>query len=129
MFAKDKVVSAVCHGPVGLVSAQQPSGDPIVKGKRVTGFTNSEEVAVGKDKLVPFSLEDKLKELGGLFECGEDWGSHAVRDGQLVTGQNPASSQRVAELVIEALMPHPSPVHGKGENEGFHKRQVALNQS
>eukprot|EP00798_Chlamydomonas_sp_ICE-L_P019040 gene19040-25637_t len=168
-----KVVSAVCHGPNGLVNVKDAAGVPIVKGKKVTGFTNTEEKAVafdglapfsnknsyivqgkkvtgftnteekavaldglapflliqffsltrthivqGKkvtgftnteeeavalDGLVPFLLEDKLKELGGTFEGGPDWNPFAVRDGNLVTGQNPASSTKCAELVMEAL--------------------------
>lgn len=114
-----KIVSAVCHGPVGLVSAA-PNGEPLVKGKQVTGFTNTEEVAVGKDKDVPFLLEDNLKELGGEFLRGEDWTPFAVRDGNLITGQNPQSSKKVAELVAEAIIPVPAPQHGKGE--GFHAR-------
>jgi hypothetical protein len=87
---------------------------------QVTGFTNTEEEAEQKTKLVPFLLEDRLKELGGLFERGADWAPHAVRDGQLVTGQNPQSSGLVAELVLEAVAPGIEPQHGKGE--GFHSR-------
>jgi putative intracellular protease/amidase len=124
LYASGKVVSAVCHGPAGLTSATTPAGEPIVKGKRVSGFTNTEEAAVAKDKLVPFLLEDKLKELGGLYERGDDWAPFAVRDGALVTGQNPQSSRRVAELVIEALSPGVDPQHGKGEGAGLHHRWV-----
>ncbi|GAX85663.1 hypothetical protein CEUSTIGMA_g13078.t1 [Chlamydomonas eustigma] len=98
-----KVVSAVCHGPTGLVNVKDANGAPIVKGRKVTGFSDSEEVAVGKDHLVPFMLETKLKELGGVYECAANWQVHAVRDGNLVTGQNPGSSARTAELVVEAL--------------------------
>lgn len=99
-----KIVSAVCHGPNGLVSATGPDGNPIVKGKRVTGFANTEEVAVAKDKAVPFLLEDKLKELGGIFSKADaDWASHVVSDGNLITGQNPGSSKAVADAVIAAI--------------------------
>lgn len=73
-------------------------------GCQVTGFSNEEEYAVAKEDLVPFMLEDKLKELGGVYsKAPEKWGVHAVRDGRLVTGQNPGSSRRTAELVVEAL--------------------------
>ena len=117
MWAAGKVVSAVCHGPAGLVSACDTNGDSILKGHAVTGFTNSEEKAVGKDGLVPFLLEDRMKELGGLFTAHPDWEPHAVRDGQLVTGQNPQSSRAVAEAVAEAVAPGIQPQHGKGEGE------------
>jgi len=102
-WAAGKVVSAVCHGPTGLVNVKDANGVPIVKGRKVTGFSDSEEVAVGKDHLVPFMLESKLKELGGAYECAANWSVHAVRDGNLVTGQNPGSSAKTAELVVEAL--------------------------
>lgn len=101
-YAAGKVVSAVCHGPAGLVPGKD--GDkPLVSGKKVTGFSNSEERAVGKDKYVPFLLEDKLKELGGKYEAGADWQPHVVTDGRLITGQNPGSSKGVGEAVVKAL--------------------------
>eukprot|EP01024_Parvocaulis_polyphysoides_P042460 TRINITY_DN3881_c1_g2_i2.p1 TRINITY_DN3881_c1_g2~~TRINITY_DN3881_c1_g2_i2.p1 ORF type:complete len:229 (+),score=48.90 TRINITY_DN3881_c1_g2_i2:93-779(+) len=103
MFSQGKVVSAVCHGPVGLVNVIVGDGTSILAGKNVTGFTNTEEIAVGKDKIVPFLLEDKLKEKGGNFSKTEDWQPHGVRDGNLITGQNPGSSAKVAELVVAAL--------------------------
>jgi putative intracellular protease/amidase len=102
-WAEGKIVSSVCHGPAALVSMKAPDGTPIVKGKKVTGFSNAEEAAVGKTDKVPFLLEDKLKELGGLYEAGPNWHPKAVADGQLITGQNPASSAPVAELVLKAL--------------------------
>lgn len=101
--AQGKIVAAVCHGPAGLVSAVDASGVPIVSGKRVAGFTNSEERAVQLDKDVPFLLEDRLRELGARFERGDDFAPFAIRDGNLVTGQNPASSEKTASLVLEAL--------------------------
>lgn len=103
LFNSGKVVSAVCHGPAGLLEAKDTNGKPIVAGRRVTGFSNSEEEAVGKTKLVPFLLEDKLKELGGKYEKTGDWQVHAVADGKLVTGQNPQSSHKTAELVVHAM--------------------------
>lgn len=103
MWDAGKVVAAVCHGPNGLVNAKSSSGESILKGKKVTGFSNTEEVAVGKENVVPFLLEDKLKELGGTYEKVADWNPHAVRDGQLITGQNPQSSTATAKLIVEAL--------------------------
>ena len=115
MASKGKIVSAVCHGPAGLPES-------IVKGKRVTGFTNAEEVAVGKQDVVPFSLEDRLKEYGADFEAGPDWSSHVIVDGKLITGQNPQSSHAVGEAVADAILPGIEPQHGKGPGEGFHAR-------
>lgn len=96
------VIGAVCHGPAGLLSARLSSGAPLVEGRRVAGFTNAEEDAVGLSDTVPFLLEDRLKSQGARFESGPDWGAFAVADGKLVTGQNPASSARVARLMLEA---------------------------
>ena len=102
-FDAKKVVAAVCHGPAGLVLAKDAAGEPIVKGRRVAGFSNEEEESVKLTGIVPFALESKLVELGGKYERGPKWASFAVRDGGLVTGQNPQSSVAVAKLVIEAL--------------------------
>ncbi|KAL4426169.1 hypothetical protein ABPG77_007451 [Micractinium sp. CCAP 211/92] len=122
-WSAGKVVSSVCHGPAGLTTAKDANGDSILKGRQCTGFSNSEERAVGKDKAVPFLLEDRMKELGGAYTAGPDWQPHAVADSKLITGQNPGSSKRVAELVIEALGSGlKEPVHGKGPHEGFHRR-------
>lgn len=98
-----KIVAAVCHGPAGLVSAKKPDGTPFVAGRRVAAFTDSEERAVGLDQAVPFLLETRMKELGAHHEGGPDFQTFALRDGSLVTGQNPASATRTAELVMEAL--------------------------
>lgn len=103
MYAKGKVVASVCHGPLCLVQCKGTDGEPLVKGKAVTGFTDSEEAAVGLDKVVPFLLESRLKELGGNFERADDWNPKCVADGNLITGQNPASSAAVAEAVVAAL--------------------------
>lgn len=117
-WAAGKVVSAVCHGPAALTTAKDANGESILKGREVCGFTDAEEAAVGKDKAVPFLLEARLRELGGVFECGPDWQPHAVASGNLVTGQNPASSKLVAELVCAAVLPGLSgPVHGNGEGK------------
>ncbi len=103
MFEQGRIVAAVCHGPAGLVTAKRRDGRPLVEGRRVNGFTNSEEDGVGLSQAVPFLLEDRLKELGGRFECGPDWQPYAVQDGNLITGQNPQSSELVAKHVLHAL--------------------------
>ncbi len=98
-----RIVAAVCHGPAGLVSAKKADGTPFVAGRRVAAFTDSEERAVGLDQAVPFLLETRMKELGAHHEGGPDFQPFALRDGNLVTGQNPVSATRTAELVMEAL--------------------------
>ena len=103
MYDQGRIVAAVCHGPAGLVSAKRADGRPVVDGRKVSGFTNSEEDGVGLSGVVPFLLEDRLKELGGRFERGPDWQPYGVRDGNLITGQNPQSSELVARLVLGAL--------------------------
>ena len=103
LFDAGKVVAAVCHGPAGLLSARRKDGRSIVHGKRVNAFTDSEEAAAGLTGVVPFLLEQRLRELGGIFERAVDWQPIAVRDGKLVTGQNPQSSLAVAGKVIEVL--------------------------
>lgn len=104
--AAGKVIASVCHGAAGLVGARTAEGHPIVKGRRVNSFTNAEEVAVGLEDVVPFLLESRLRELGGEFIGTENWQPFAVQDGQLITGQNPQSSARVAEMVMQALQAH-----------------------
>src|SRR5262245_47973487 len=99
-----KPVAAVCHAP-GVLHRVTFQGQPIVKGKRVTGFTNSEEAAVRLTTVVPFLVEDELKRLGGLYEKAADWASFVVTDGRLVTGQNPASSRAGAEALLQLLSP------------------------
>jgi putative intracellular protease/amidase len=107
-FADGRVVAAVCHGPAGLVDVTLPNGGPLVAGKRVTGFTNTEEDAVGLTSVVPFLLETRLRELGARFEGVADFQPYTVTDGNLVTGQNPASSHGVAQAVLERLNRHRS---------------------
>ena len=103
-FAKaDKPVAAVCHAPGVLKHVKGPDGEPLVKGRKVAGFTNSEEEAVGLTKVVPFLVEDMLKTNGGDYSKGPDWSSYVVTDGRLVTGQNPASSREAAEALLKLL--------------------------
>ncbi len=99
----DKVVAAVCHGPAVFVGVTDKNGDPIVKGRKISAFTNSEEDAVGLTDSMPFLLESKLEELGAHIVKTDDFAPHAIADGNIVTGQNPPSSAGVAKLVIEKL--------------------------
>lgn len=102
-FESDRVVAAVCHGPSGLVNVKLSSGEYLVKGKRVTSFTNEEEREVQLDSVMPFLLEDRLRENGALFEAAPKWTDHVTVDGKLVTGQNPQSGASAAKKVLELL--------------------------
>ncbi len=99
----NKPVAFVCHAPAVLKNVKNSNNEPLVKGKKVTGFTNEEEAAVQLTDIVPFLLEDMLKDHGGHYSKIGDWQSYAVEDGLLITGQNPASSDRVAELLNKKL--------------------------
>jgi len=102
-FAKQgKIVAAVCHGPAALTEAEL-NGKPLVNGKKVTSFSNSEEEMIDAAKDVPFSLEDRLKERGANFEKGGDLTPYVVVDGKLITGQNPASSEPLGKAMADAL--------------------------
>ncbi|MDR7048399.1 putative intracellular protease/amidase [Duganella sp. 3397] len=103
MIAAGKPVATVCHAPGVLRHVKAPDGSPLVKGKKVTGFTNTEEEAVGLTKIVPFLVEDMLKQNGGDYSKVGDWQSYAITDGILVTGQNPASSEAAAEALLKLL--------------------------
>ncbi len=98
-----KPVGAVCHAPVSLVNVRGTDGQYLVKDRHVTGFSNSEETAVGLSAVVPFLLEDRLRERGGIYGKSTDWAPFVQVDGTLVTGQNPASSAPVAEAMLELL--------------------------
>jgi len=98
-----KPVAAVCHAPSVLLHVVVEEKIPLLKGKKVTGFTNTEEKAVGLTEVVPFLLEDELKRKGGIYSKKEDWTSYVVTDGLLITGQNPASSKAAAEKLLELL--------------------------
>jgi putative intracellular protease/amidase len=102
-FSAGKPLAAVCHGPAVLRHARGALGEPLVKDKRVTAFSNEEEVAVGLAEVVPFSLEDELKKNGAHYARGASWQSHVEVDGRLVTGQNPASSEAAAHEVLALL--------------------------
>jgi putative intracellular protease/amidase len=97
------VIGAVCHGPAALVHAKKADGTPVVSGLKLNSFTDAEEVAVGLTEVVPFLLETELRKRGAKFENVGNFEAHAVRDGQLVTGQNPRSAKAVAALLLEAL--------------------------
>jgi putative intracellular protease/amidase len=101
--AASKPVALVCHAPGVLRHVKSADGRPLVEGRKVTGFTNTEEAAVGLAKVVPFLVEDELKAKGGLYSSGPDWSSYVVQDGLLITGQNPASSAAAAKHVVEQL--------------------------
>lgn len=102
-YRNDKPVAAVCHAPAVFKHTKTTDGTPLVKGKKVTGFTNSEEEAVELTSVVPFLVENMLIENGGIYSKKEDWQPYAIEDGWLITGQNPASSELVAELLFEKL--------------------------
>ena len=102
-WASKKPVAAVCHAPSVLLNAKDENGDALLKGKNVTGFTNTEEEAVQLTDVVPFLLEDELKNKGGHYSKKEDWASYVVKDGMLITGQNPASSGEAAKQLLEIL--------------------------
>ncbi len=97
------IIGSVCHGPAGLVNVTYKDGTPLVQGKRVSAFTDAEEKEMQLDQHMPFLLETKLREKGAVFEAAKNWTDHSVRDGNLVTGQNPQSSKSTAEKVVDAL--------------------------
>ncbi len=101
-YNSEKPIALVCHAP-GVLRHVTYKGAPLVKGKRVTGFTNTEEEEVQLSKVVPFLVEDELKRLGGLFEKAPNWQSFVIVDGRLITGQNPASSTAGAQALLKAL--------------------------
>ena len=102
-YGMEKPVSFVCHAPAALKNVKNEDGEPLVKGKKVTGFTNTEEELVQLTDVVPFLVEDMLKEKGGIYSKVGDFEPYALEDGLLITGQNPASSEKVAELLLNQL--------------------------
>ncbi len=103
IYENNGIVSAVCHGPAGLVNIKLSNGKYLVEGKKINAFTNEEEVAVKLEKVVPFLLESKLVERGAIFEKSGLWQSHVVADQRVVTGQNPQSAKDLGEVVLEQL--------------------------
>jgi len=102
-YKSNKPIAFVCHAPSALIKVKSSNGDPLVKGKEVTGFSNTEEEAVKLAEVVPFLLEDELKKLGANYSKGDDWSSYVKDDGLLITGQNPASSEATARQLLIAL--------------------------
>ncbi|MBC6109792.1 type 1 glutamine amidotransferase domain-containing protein [Pedobacter fastidiosus] len=102
-YGANKPVAFVCHAPGVLINVKTADGEPLVKGKEVTGFSNSEEEAVKLTDVVPFLLEDEFKKLGGHYSKGADWSSYVKKDGLLITGQNPGSSEEAAEVLLKTL--------------------------
>ena len=102
-FAAGKPLALVCHAPGVLRHTKAADGAPLVKGKQVTGFTNGEEEAVQLTQIVPFLVEDMLKANGGQYSKGADWAPHVLTDGRLITGQNPASSEKAAQELLKLL--------------------------
>jgi putative intracellular protease/amidase len=111
-YNHQKPIAFVCHSPAALINVKAKNGEPLVKGKHITSFSNSEEEAVKLTKIVPYLLEDKLKELGAHYTNGNIWESFVQQDGLLITGQNPASSAGVAHLLLSTL---------KGESQNHSK--------
>jgi putative intracellular protease/amidase len=103
-YKNNKPVAFVCHAPAALLKVKTADGEPLVKGKEVTGFSDTEEEAVKLSKVVPFLLEDELKKLGSHYSKGDNWSSYVKEDGLLITGQNPASSEAVAKLLLMAII-------------------------
>jgi putative intracellular protease/amidase len=102
-----KVVASLCHGPASFLPAGNPDGSWLFKGRKMTGFTNEEERQGGLADKAPWLLEDRLRQAGATFEAGTAWGSHVVVDGNVITGQNPASGEAMAEAVLKALAATP----------------------
>jgi putative intracellular protease/amidase len=102
-YNNKKPISFVCHAPAALINVRAENGEPLVKGKELTGFSNTEEEAVQLTNVVPFLLEDELTKKGAHYSKGADWTSYVKQDGLLITGQNPGSSEAVAELLLKTL--------------------------
>jgi putative intracellular protease/amidase len=101
--AQEKLIASMCHGPASLLNVVLPNGESFIKGKRVTSFTNNEEAQAPYKESVPFLLETQLRNNGAVFIVKENWADHIEIDGNLITGQNPSSSQSIARAIIERL--------------------------
>ena len=102
-YNHQKPIAFVCHAPAALLKVTDENGEPLIKGKELTGFSDTEEEAVGLTKIVPFLLEDELQKLGAKYSKGDNWGPFVKKDGLLITGQNPASSAEAAKLLLSTL--------------------------
>lgn len=102
-YNSGKPVASVCHAPAIFKNTKDQSGNSLIQGKKVTAYSNSEEEAVNFTEIVPFSVEDMLKEQGGIYSKGPDWGPYALEDGLILTGQNPASAELVAEMLLKKI--------------------------
>jgi len=102
-FARGQIIASVCHGPAILVNVKGADGKSIIAGRKVNSWKNSEEESIGASETMPFLLETRLRELGGDFHSAPNFQEFAIRDGNLITGQNPASSEKIAKLTIEAI--------------------------
>lgn len=102
-FQSGKPIAAICHGPAALLGAKRADGTPLVKGHKITSFTNEEEIAIKCDKFMPFLLESKLSECGADFEPAPNWSDHVVTDANLITGQNPQSSDSLADAMLKTF--------------------------
>jgi putative intracellular protease/amidase len=116
--SENKPIGLVCHGIVGLLSLQNDKGELLIKGKQLTGFSNSEEESAGLSGVVPFLLETELRSLGALYSKGPDYTSHVVVDGNIITGQNPASSEDVAKKIVAFVK----------DNKHIHRLQPVINE-
>ena len=103
-YNTQKPIAFVCHAPAALIHTKAENGQPLVEGKKITAFSNTEEAAVGLTAIVPFLLEDELKKLGAHYSKADNWSSFTQQDGLLITGQNPASSEAVAKLLLKTLV-------------------------
>ena len=102
-YNENKPIAFVCHGPAALIHVKTKNGESLVKNKNVTAFSNTEEEGAKLTTVVPFLLEDELKKLGAIYSNGKDWESYVKQDGLLITGQNPASSEAVAKLLLKTF--------------------------
>ncbi len=102
-YKENKPIAAVCHAPAVLLNAKAPDGASLLNNREVTGYSNTEEIATGLEDIVPFLLEDALQSKGGKYRKVDDWTSFALQDGLIITGQNPASSEAVSQMLLEAL--------------------------
>lgn len=125
IYENGGVVSAVCHGPSALTSIKLSDGKYLINDKTINSFTDSEEREVGKDKIVPFLLESRLRDRGGKFEAGKNWENKVVVDGRLVTGQNPQSASSLGQAIVRTFSQLEGMPSGKRREEGFEQHRSA----